>query len=198
MESSKELVTVVSSHLTHREEAALRAHKAAREPDLGPQLSAQLFELYLRGATLEEIARVNSPSIRLGAIVSAWRNNDWHGRREAYRQGLYESVQHRVSQTQAEGLVFLADYLAVFSKRFGQGMKRYLQTGDDSELGDMKPSNLAQMKMAFELMLKVAGLDQTKKIVGKVEHTHTAGAQEDSEGTTITTEQAMAFLLSAK
>lgn len=203
MSDPKDLVPVqVTSHLNHREEAALRAHQQSREPGLAPTKSAELFELYLKGASLEQISRLNYPSLRLGQIVSAWRDGDWYGRRESYRQGLYEGIQERVKQTQAEGINFLADFMSVAHKDAGQRFQRYLQTGDITELGDFRPMSLGAYKVAFELLMKATGQDG-KKVSGKVEHEHSVKSLVEGEvlepgEEPMTTEQAMSFLLNAK
>lgn len=161
----------VQSHLTHREEAAYRMHLQAKEPPLAPSLQGELFELYLKGTTLEQIARVNK-GLRLGAIVRAHEEGDWFNRRELYVQGILDGIRSKVQQSLAESADFLTDYVAVAHKLYGDKFKRFLQTGDESELGDMKPTNIGQYKMILELLLKATGQGDKKtvSVTGEVNH----------------------------
>lgn len=161
----------VKSNLTHKEESAYRAHLRANEPPLSPTLQQELFELYLKGSTLEEISRINK-AIRLGPIVRAAVEGDWYGRRAVYVQGLLDGLRARVQQAQAEAVGFMSDYLAVAHKMFGDKMKRYLQTGDESELGDLKPTSITHYKIVLEMLLKATGQGETKNSTVKVDVVH--------------------------
>lgn len=182
---------VVESNLTSREEAAYRQHMQANEPALSPILQMELFELYLRGSNCEEIARVNK-GIRLGAIVRASIEGDWHGRRQLYVKGMLDGLKTRVTQAQGEAVGFLADYLAVAHKLYGDKFKKFMQTGNEDELGSLKPTSISQYKAVLELMLKATGqADQKTTIVkGEVKHQHEQ-AQVNVFNTPLTPEQAM-------
>lgn len=182
---------VVESNLTQREEAAYRQHMQANEPALSPLLQMELFELYLRGSSCEEIARVNR-GVRLGAIVRASIEGDWHGRKQLYVKGMLDGLRSKVTQAQGEAVGFLADYLAVAHKLYGDKFKRYMQTGDEDVLGDLKPTTINQYKAVLELMMKATGqADQKTTIVkGEVKHQHEQ-APTNIFNTPLTPEQAM-------
>lgn len=172
----KSLTKVVESHLSHREEAAYHANIKAKEPLLSPDKQLQLFELYLRGTSLEQIARINAPHLKLGHVVRAAVEGGWYERRELYVQGMLDGLRGRVQQTQGEAVDFLADYLAVFHKLYGDRFKRFLQNGDEKELGGMMPTNLGQYRVILELMLKATGQGEKKTIGGVVQHQVSVGA----------------------
>lgn len=189
---------VAESHLTHREEAALRTHLRSGDPPLSPTLSAQIFELYLKGSTLEQIARVNK-GLRLGAIVRAAEEGDFYGRRKLYLEGLYDGVRGKVQQAVAEAADFTSDYLAVCYKLHGDKFKLYLQSGNEADLGDMKPTSIRQFQVMFDLLLKMSGSDNNKRVTGKIEHTHTVAATggdtAPAPASRFTPEQAMQVLM---
>lgn len=194
-DEKKDSVVRVESHLNEREEVALQQHLKAREPGLSPTLQAEMFELYLKGATLEEIARVNK-GIRLGAIVRAWKEGDWHNRRLLYLKGLFDGLRERVQQAQGESVTFLSDLLATAHKLHGDKLRRYLQTGDEKELGDLAIKNLGQYKMALELLLKATGQDgqKTVKVSGQVKHEVDAQPNVPATVGPMSSEQAMNIL----
>jgi hypothetical protein len=197
MSQQKTPAKVVESRLSHREEAAYRANLKAKEPPLSPDKQSQLFELYLRGTSLEQIARVNSPHLKLGHVVRASVEGGWWERRELYVQGMLDGLRGRVQQVQGEAVDFLADFLAVFHKLYGDRFKRFLQTGDEKELGGMMPTNLGQYRVLLELMLKATGQGEKKTIGGVVQHTvsvESTTVPNPALGQPMTDEQAMQAL----
>lgn len=183
----------VTNGLTYREEAALRMHMQAQEPALSTSMQAQLFELYLNGNSCEQIAKLNK-SIRLGAIVRACQEGDWYQKKTSYMNQLLEDVRSRVEQVQCESLYFASSLLAAAHKMYGTKIQRYLQTGDEKELGELGIYTLRQYKEVVDLLLKMTGQDNNKKVSGKVDVTHNVGATL-AAGHHITPEQAAKILL---
>jgi len=165
----------VESHLTHREEAAYHAHLKAKEHPLSPTLQAAMFELYLKGNTIDQVHRLNK-NIRLGSIVRAAVEGDWYNRRNLYVQGILDGIRLKVQQTLAEGTDFLSDFLAAFHKLYGEKFKLYLQTGDESVLGDLKPTSIQQYRLVLDTMLKSTGIGNTTtvNVKGEVSHQHSS------------------------
>lgn len=174
-------IKVVESGLTHREEAALRMHLEAREPQLSPSLQAELFSLYLNGLSCEDIQKHNK-NLRLGAIVRAARDGDWHNKRLDYVQGLLNGVRDQAQQTQAESVVFVSRGLAMVEKLYGARIHRFLQTGNEEDLGDLKNWGLSQYKTLIELFLKLTGQDSTKRVGVSVTGGITHGGKVQHEG----------------
>jgi hypothetical protein len=135
---------------------------------LAPTVQAQLFNLYLNGSSCEEIQRLN-PNFSLGMIARAKVDGLWDERREAHVRELLETVRERVQQVQLESVSFTADLLASANKMFGDRLKRYIQTGDPNELGDLKIDSLKQYKDAVDLLLKLTGQDRENKMTVKGE-----------------------------
>ncbi len=145
----------------------------ANEQPLAPTLQAQLFELYLRGTTLEQIQRLNK-HIQLGSIVRAFVEGDWYNRRLLYTEGVLDGIRLKVQQTFGEGADFLSDFLQVFHKLYGDKLKLFLQTGDESVLGDLKPTNLTQYRLVLDMLMNATGAKNTTtvKVNGEVNHRH--------------------------
>ena len=157
-ESEEIEAKVVSDHLNARERVAYEEHMRRQNTPLSPSLEAELFQLYLNGVGLEDIARLNK-GLRLGAIARSAVEGDWYEKRRNYADSLLEAVVPRVQQVQAEAIVFAADLLAAAHKLHGNKIRRFLQTGDESELGDFSIRNIDQYRRSTEVLLKLTGQD---------------------------------------
>jgi len=154
----------VYSHLTSQEEAAYRMAIHERDPALSPARQAQLYELYLNGMSCTEISRYAKGGARLGLVVKACVEGDWYNKYQTYTEHLLRTVTGRVRQVQSEAVNFAADCLAVAHKQHGLAMKKYLETGDPSDLGEFSLKNLSQYRTMVELLLKLTGQDRAKPL----------------------------------
>lgn len=166
------------------------AYEGYKGPALAPSVQATLFELYLRGEPLAGIQKVNK-NFTLGMIAKAKVEGLWNARRAAYTAELYDSVVERVKLAQTEAAVFAADLLAVAHKQFGLKLKRYIQTGDEKELGDLSIKSLEGYRKAIDLLLRITGQDQKQTVKGEVKHEHTLTV---GQGTPLSPDQAAALL----
>jgi hypothetical protein len=133
-------------------------------------MNARLFQLYLMGKSLDEIQRTNK-AYTLGMMVQCKVDGNWDERLDEYMQELLDGVKDRVRQTQLEAIYFTTDQLSLTHARFRQGMMKYLETGDESHLGDLVIKNAKQYREAIELMMLLTGQDNpTKKVEQKVTH----------------------------
>lgn len=145
---------------SHREWRAYEAHKAAakagKEWAIGPQMSAQFFELFLNGKGPTAIQR-EFPSYPLGQIVRCAVENQWHDRREEYLQALHRGVVERAKQAASESTEFVADLLAVAHKRWGASLRRYLATGDVSCLEGFEVRSIDQYRKVISTFIELTG-----------------------------------------
>lgn len=156
--------------LTENEREALFRHTKTGAPPLSPETNARLFELYLMGKTLDQIQRTNK-AFTLGMMVQAKIDGDWDNRLVIYQQELLDGVKERVKQTQLEAIYFVSDQLSFTHAKFRKAMLRYLETGDEGELGGLVISNPKQYRETIELLLQLTGQDNpTKKTESKVTH----------------------------
>lgn len=156
--------------LTPEEAKAYRLYMKKGDPPLAPGIQAELFSLYLNGTPCEDIARLN-PNFSLGMIVRARIEGLWDARRDAHIRSLFENVRERVAQVQAESIMLTADMLAAANKQFGDKLKRFIQTGDESVLGDLKIDSLKQYRDAVALLMQLTGQDKKVQVSGEVTKT---------------------------
>jgi hypothetical protein len=156
--------------LSPEEMKAYKAYLKKNDPPLAPRVQAELFSLYINGSTTEEIAKLN-PNFSLGMVVRAKVDGLWDQRRDAHLDHLFSTVRDRVSQVQMESVVFTSDLLASANKMFGDKIKKYIQTGDEAELGTLKIDSLKQYRDAVELLLKLTGQDKKIEVKGETKTT---------------------------
>jgi hypothetical protein len=149
--------------LSPEESRAYRLYLKKNDPPLAPRIQAELFSLYLNGSSTEEIAALN-PNFSLGMIVRAKVDGLWDMRREEHLDRLLSTVKDRAMQVQLESVVLTSDMLASANKMFGNKFKKFLQTGDDKELGTLKIDSLKQYRDAVDLFMKLTGQDKKMEI----------------------------------
>ena len=156
--------------LSRKEQAALDHYKRSDGRKISPQTEAQFFQLFLRGKSCEEIHRLN-PGFHLGAIVTARLESGWDEKLSEYRDSLMNSVSNRVKQVELEAIDFVGDVLSATHKMHGDRIKRYMQTGDEAELGDLAINSMQGYKTAIELLMKLTGQDKESRVQHNVQHT---------------------------
>lgn len=166
----------VEQSLTLTEAEAYQKYKESGKPSLSPATSADMLRLYLLGHSCEEIAKLN-PGFGLGIIVRARVEHKWDQHKEEHLDALLSDVRRLVQQTQVEAVRFVGESMAAFQKMAGEKFQRYIQTGDQSHLGDFKDMGFKQYKDLMEMHLKLTGQDTQKKVSGEVLHRHVAETQ---------------------
>jgi hypothetical protein len=145
---------------THAEWRAYEAHKkaviAGKESLLSASLAAQMFEQFINGATLSQIGR-EWRGYQLGAIVRAAVESDWHGKKAEYLEHLHAGVIGRSKQTAAESVEFTSTLLAVAHKHWGAKLRRYLATGQESELDGFEIRSIDQYRKVIQTFLELTG-----------------------------------------
>lgn len=139
---------------------------------IAPGTKEGLFALFLNGKTIGEIRKLN-PQFSLGQLVHAAIEDDWAQTKSAYLETMVQRAKVRAIQATAEGLEFAADLVAALRKQHGDHIARFLQTGDINDLGAATSTTvIRQLKELTELLSKLTGADQTKKVKfeGVMEH----------------------------
>lgn len=161
------------ARLSLSERNAYERYLATDQPRLAPQVEAQFFALYLNGKTCAEIQRLNT-DFRFGSIVRARVDALWDDKREEHIASLLLTVRERVQQVQLESVEYLADMLAATHKLNGDKLKKFLQTGEESVLGEMRITlrDLKEYAKVVETLMKVTGQDRQQKVSveGTVKH----------------------------
>ena len=165
--------------LTKAEKAALAKFKeyyqkgGIETKDLSPLAAAKLYNLFLEGCTLTEIADLN-PELGLGTIVSSAVSDRWDIRRQEYREELYDRAKQNALQIVAEGANFMTTVLVAAHKKHGDKLRKYIQTEDPQYLvNTINIESLRGYKEAVEVFMRLTGQDQIKRVLvdGNVTHT---------------------------
>lgn len=162
---------VVTDKLTNKERAAYEEYIKRGNTSISPNTQAQFLALFLRGKTCEEIQSINS-GFPLGAIVKCRMEGDWDRRLDEYREQLFSGVRERLSQIELESVNFLTDMLAAAHKQQGDRIKKYLQTGNEDDLGEMRISSIGAYSKVLEMLIKTTGQDRQQTI----QHNHNIAA----------------------
>jgi hypothetical protein len=168
-----EAIEKAKSYLNKRELHAYNIWTGTSRPPLAPSLNAKLFQLFLQGKGTEEIRRLNQ-TLQLGEIVAARIEGRWDERREEHLDSLLSNTSLRVQQVTLETADFVCDILAVANREHGDRLRRYLQSGDEKELGDMRVTSLTGLKIVIETLQKLTGQDRQSStkiaVSGEVVH----------------------------
>lgn len=170
-ETREQALSRIAPLLTEREVLAYDHWRKTEQLPLSPSLNTKLFALFLQGKSLEEIRRLNI-QLTLGQIVAARIEGDWDRRRDEHLDNLLNTATQKVQQTTFETADFLCDLLTVANKEHGDKLRRYIQTGDEKELGDFRITGLQSLKVAVETLQKVTGVDRQQKLTINGEVTH--------------------------
>lgn len=137
---------------------------------MSPKTAGEFFELYLTGSSCEEIAKLN-PGFGLGIIVKARIDFDWDGQKDQYINNLFDNIKEKIQRNQLEAIEFSTLSMSVFHKLWSTKFKKFLQTGDEKELGDVKGMSFKVYKDISENLLKLTGQDKKQQVVsGEVIH----------------------------
>jgi hypothetical protein len=164
-------------NLDDREQYALTKWQAGTHPALAPDTQAKLFRLFLNGKSTHEIHRIN-PQFSLGQVVHARIKGKWDERYEQHMDELLNGVKARVQQVTLESIEFVSDLIAAANKKFGERIKKYLQTENPDDLGDLQITSLDGYRKAVELLHKLTGQDKAQ---GKSELTVVHKADESMQ-----------------
>lgn len=142
------------------------------------ELSNTLLELYLKGATIEEIRRTQG-ALSLGQVVACRVVYDWDMRRAEYRDKLANDVPAAAAQQHLETVGFLGDMLTAMQKKYGEKIRQYLLTGDDKLLDGVPfPRNLKDLAALTDLFMKTTGQDKRRvEVSGQITHSHNGAIQ---------------------
>lgn len=154
-----EQLSRVEALLNERERDALRRLGSAASNRLSPATAAQFFSLFLQGYTCEDIAKQNANfgGLALGLIVKARVEYDWDAERDKHVQTLMIGARQALEKTTLEAIQFASDGMAVYHKMVGDKFRRYLQTGDNSVLGEFKDMSFKTYKDMVTTLRRVTG-----------------------------------------
>ena len=143
---------------------ALKKYITAGNFPIHTETAMKFFELFLNGYDCKEIQRLN-PAFRLEMILWAKVQYNWVTEREKYLEDLRDKIREKMVKTQLETSNFMADMLTAASRKYGNKIKKYLQTGDESDLGGtLEIESIHQLVKLVEGLQKVTGQDNVKHV----------------------------------
>ena len=160
----------VEKNLSPVEKSAYLKYVKDDKPSLSAKTSAEFFELFLTGSSCEEISKLN-PAFGLGIIVKARIEHNWDGQKEDYTNALFSNIKEKIERNQLEAIEFSHLSMAVFHKLWTTKFKKFIQTGDESELGEQKGMSFKVYRDISENILKLTGQDKKQQVVsGEIVH----------------------------
>lgn len=155
--------------LDDKEKGAYRYFVKTGQAPLVEETSDELFQLFLRGSTCDEIRKAR-PGFGLGQIVACRVIHNWDLRRREYRDGLKQTVPDRAGQVYLEQADFLGDILTATMLVHRDNIRQYMATGDKTFLKDVPiPSSVKDLRDFTDLFMKITGQDKKKvEISGSV------------------------------
>ena len=154
--------------------ARLRKGGAETYP-LAPSVAESLYLLFRQGKTLHEIWDLNR-KWSFGQVVHAAVEGHWALRRSTEAATAVPRAKERAVLAAAEGIELTADMMAALSRLHRDNIARFIQSGNPEDLGPaLSSTTLAQLGKLAELLMKLTGQEQTKKVAvtGEVRHTGT-------------------------
>jgi hypothetical protein len=135
----------------------------ANYPELSGDLSEKYYELFLAGASCEDIRKAN-PGVGLGSIVHARVRDGWDLQKVEHLQDLKRDIPERVAKTQLDSAEFLQKILTSVHLVHRESLDKFLATGDKSHLTGTPFANMKMKdyQQVIELLLKVTGQENKK------------------------------------
>ena len=151
--------------LSDGEYKAMSLYISQNKPELALTTCNSFFELFLNGNSVEDIHKMNT-AYPIQAIQWARIKYDWDRMKEMYVVNLQSRIADKVMKAQLEVTSFYADVLSATVKKHGNKVKRYLQTGDEKDLGNaMGVDSIGSLARVVEALQKITGQDRNIKVV---------------------------------
>lgn len=151
----------------------LRSYIEAGKHALSSDTCLKFFELFLSGTDCSEIHRLNK-AFPYEAILWARIKYNWDTARDLNLFRLQQATQNKVMKAQLEATSLMSDMIAAANRRYGDKLKRYLQTGDEDEIkGVMGVESIQGLLRVMEGLLKATGQDRISKTIHESRHHHT-------------------------
>jgi len=153
----------------------------------------KFFELYINGNEVAEIHKLN-PAFPVSAIHWCRVKYDWDNMRRQYILTLQRNIVDKVVKAQLEATSLYADIISAASKKHGEKLKKYIQTGDEKYLDKaLDIHNVAQLQKAVDGLQKITNQDKNFTVTNTNEQKLTVDVNVNSDSN-LSTESASKIL----
>lgn len=195
---SDEFTQYATEDLSESEIKELTVYISSGGHPLSPDVAGKLFTLFLNGSDVEELHRLNK-ALPLGSILDAKIRYKWTVKRDDYASELQAKIQAKVMKAQLETTELITDLLVAAKRKYGDKIKKFIQSGEDADLGNgLSIDSLTSLMRISESLQKITGQDRVQKV--KTESTQNINVNV-STGTTLPPEaaaQILAIIANAK
>ena len=151
---------------------------------LPPHVLPKMFESYLSGSSLSEVAKLNSEFSSSAILYSAYQYN-WPAMRDEIVMDLQERVKQKVLYSKFQQLELVGDMIQVAHAEAHQVMQAYIKNPSERNLPKiLRIKNIRDLSMAIEMMSQIIGQDQHKSIsvTGNITSNPTPGTPPPAAG----------------
>jgi hypothetical protein len=154
--------------LSELEAEALAAFRENKRLPMGLQKTLPWYNQFLQGRSLKDIhvaAYENDDHVTFGHVVDACLRFRWFDRRDEALNQIMENVSIRFINTASESVEYLSTYMKATHKLQGGKLKRYLASGDESDLQGMDLNDMEKYTAVAKMFQTMAGKDKVAKVV---------------------------------
>ena len=164
---TNDLIVRAKSELSLDDSAKLEAYVAAGGHPLAPSTALSFFELFLNGSDLKEVHRLNK-AFPYEAVLWAYVKYNWEVQKTEYMQKQMEQIRMKVVKATMDTTSLVTNLLAAAQKKHGDKLKKYLQTGNEADLGDaLNVRSINDLLKTAEALQKITGQDKTLNVNNK-------------------------------
>lgn len=140
----------------------------------------RLSGLYIDGVSPKQIATIN-PDLKLGAVLKTMVNDNWQDRRNEIMGELYREATINSKFAHLKSLNFVSGMLEVYNKRYEISIKKFLDTGNPEDLGDLQSLKIKDYSKILEMLLKLLGQDAPQPLRVEINNNTTNNTQVNSQ-----------------
>jgi hypothetical protein len=131
---------------------------------LPPQVTEKLFEVYMGGSSLAEIARMYT-EYDSGAICYTAYHYDWPGMRDDLTIDLQSRIKQKILHSKFQQLELVDSMIKVAHTEAMQSFQSYLKFPNDRNLPKtFRIKSIKDLQSAIDMMSTIVGQDNVKKI----------------------------------
>lgn len=124
---------------------------------------------------------VINPDFKLGAVLKTMVSDNWYERRSEIMTELYREATINSKFAHLKSLNFVSGMLEVYNKRYEVNIKKFLETGNPVDLGDLQSLNIKDYGKMLDLLLKLLGQEAPKPLRVEINHNTTNNTQVNSQ-----------------